>query len=158
MKSIIAASALLLTAAPSLAGTAVVSFVDPAGHADAGRRPGEAEQVQAELSAFLGRLAADRLPPDRTITIDVLDIDLAGEPRPPVRREPQRIVKGGADRPRIELRYTLRAGDSVLSSGQEVVQDLDYLSRARALRAEQTLPYEKHMLERWFAARFGAAR
>lgn len=155
MKPFFAATLLLLAAGSSLAGTAVVNFVDPARYADGGRQPGEAEQVRADLSAILGRLTAERLPAEQTITFDVLDIDLAGEPSTHVRRDPRRIVRGRADWPRIELRYTLRVGDNVLASGQEVVQDMDYLNLARALRVDRSLPYEKHMLERWFAMRFG---
>lgn len=156
MKPALAATLLAVAAFSCTAGTVQVRFVEPERYSDAGSRLGEAEQVRIELAALFERLGASKLGADRVLEIDVLDVDLAGEPSRMPRHGDPRIVRGRADWPRIVLRYRLRAGDQVLTSGQEQVQDLDYLASARGLREGEPLRYETRMLERWFSQRFGA--
>ena len=157
MKPIWIAAAVALAAGTAAAGTADVKFVDPGRYDDPGKYVGEAEQFRGELTRHLQRLAERQLPGDQVLTIEVLDIDLAGEPRVNGRLDNPRIVKGHADWPRIELRYTLRAGDQVLASGQELVQDMGYMNTTLVDTSSESLPYEKRMLTRWFAERFPAA-
>jgi hypothetical protein len=156
MKLILIASMSALCAGLAYAGTAEVSFVNPELYRDGGRFVGEAEKFRTDLAGHLKQLAARQLPDGQELTIEVLDIELAGEPRISGRLDNPRVLRGGADWPRIELSYTLRAGGQVLASGQEVVQDIAYMNTSLALTSSQSLPYEKRMLTRWFNQRFGA--
>lgn len=156
MTHALVAALLAVAAFSSAAGTVQVRFVEPERFSDSGARMGEAEQVRTEFVRLFERLAATRLSADQALEIEILDIDLAGEPSRMPRRGDPRIVRGRADWPRLSLRYTLRARGAVLASGQEQLQDMDYLASARGLREGEPLRYETPMLERWFRERFGA--
>lgn len=150
---------LLIAALPvaALAGTAEVRFIDPDRYTDAGQnRVGEPEQVRAELARYFEKLAAEFLPADQSVQIEVLNVDLAGDPpRRGDRFDDPRVLRGRADWPQIELRYTVRAGAKVLASGHDVVSDLAYLDSSTVyLVKDESLPYEKRMLRRWFVQRF----
>ena len=64
-----------------------------------------------------------------------------------------RIQRGGADWPRIRLRYTLERDGRKEPSREEVVSDMNYQWRPLPSSAE-ALGYEKRMLEQWFRSRF----
>jgi len=156
--SLVAASlsAALWWAAP--AGAAVtVSFVEPGRYTDA-HLHGHfgAKAVAATLVGLQQHLEAlDRrhLRPDQALTVEVLDVDLAGEYRPwRVAAADVRVMRS-VTWPRITLRYVLREGDAVVMSGEEAVVDLEYLTRSRRVAGE-SLGYEKAMLDDWFRARF----
>jgi hypothetical protein len=157
MKHMLVGSILAVGAALAQAGTVEVRFMDPDRFSDGGRYVGEAEHVRADLAAHLGKLAARQLPVDQTLLVEVLDIDLAGEPRVNARLDDPRVIRGHADVPRISLRYTLKSGDQVLASGQDALVDLAYMDSSLVLTSVESLPYEKRMLTRWFAQRFPAA-
>ena len=157
MKPILVAPLIALAAAAAQAGKAEVNFVEPRSYRDSGRSAVEAERIRAELTGHLARLAEHGLSADRVLAIDVLDIDLAGEPRLATAHDDQRVLRGRADWPRIELRYALWSGKQVLASGQEVVQDMAYMDHSLAPALTEPLVYEKRMLTRWFAERFTAA-
>jgi hypothetical protein len=150
---------LLAAVLPLAAATSPVevSFVDPAHYTDAGNDPSDARSNEETLARSLRDLGSRYLTPDQSLKIDVLDIDLAGTVRPG-QISPIRILGGGADWPRIKLRYALREDGSVVSQGEEVVADLDYLHAAPVVGAAAPLAYEKRMLENWFRKRFGASK
>lgn len=148
-------AALLLTLASGLAraGSVDVSYVEPERYADAGRGI-EAERVRDDLTRLFQSLGASLLPADQALHIEVLDIDLAGELRPMYRTMQEvRVLRGRADWPRIQLRWTLSRGEQVLDSGSATVSDLAYLDHGDR-HAEGPLPYETRMLTRWFQQRF----
>ncbi|MBS0322272.1 MAG: DUF3016 domain-containing protein [Proteobacteria bacterium] len=58
--------------------------------------------------------------------------------------------------PRIKLSYSLEQDHKVLKQGTEVVVDMNYLEHINSYPADDPLRYEKHMLDDWFRARFGA--
>lgn len=150
---------LLFAALPvaAMAGTTEVQFIQPERYTDAGQnRVGEAEEVRGELARYFEKLAADILPADQSVRIEVLNIELAGDPpRRGDRQQDPRVLRGQADLPQIELRYTLRAGDKVLASGTDVVSDLTYLDSPSMYPVkDESLRYEKRMLKKWFVQRF----
>jgi hypothetical protein len=67
------------------------------------------------------------------------------------------VLKGGADWPRIKLRYTLEAAGQAARGAEQNIADMAYLHRIAGSRAGESLHYEKRMLDEWFAAQFGAA-
>jgi hypothetical protein len=130
-----------------------VTFDKPERYDDIGRRSPERLK---DLEQWLEKLGAKYLPPGENLRVEVLDVDLAGEPRygAPSSFDDTRILKGKADWPSIRLRYVLESGVKELDRGEETVSDRNYLERP--IRQPESLAYEKRMLEKWFASRFGA--
>jgi hypothetical protein len=138
----------------AVAGVIDVSFIEPARFTDAGATPWERQSRLNDLAGHLKALGQRLLSPDQTLKIEVLDVDLAGEPRPSAHAgRDLRIVRGGADWPRIQLRYTLTADGKPLLSGEETVADLNYTQGLDSGRNTEPLYYEKRMLDRWFKVR-----
>src|SRR4051794_38864780 len=109
MKSTLRALALALIAACSsgaFVGTVQVSYVNPSKFLDAGNSAWDEKDNLNALARFMERLGRDFLPTDQTLRIEVLDVDLAGSVRV---GSSIRTVRGRADWPRINVRYTLEA-------------------------------------------------
>ena len=152
----VAAAALVLALvgpAAQAAGKVDVTYVEPEKFTDVGWESMTRDRNLSNLTSIfetLGRF----LPDGRTLRVDVLDVDLAGEPRPGTVRE-LRVVRGGIDWPQITLRYTLLDDGKAIRSAEERVQDSNYLSARRGLTAAgSNLPYEKRMVENWFRVQF----
>ena len=138
-------------AAAHAGGQVEVAFVNPPAYADAGQTPFQPSANLQVLGDYLKTRGSAQIAAGQTLKIDVLDLVLAGSPA-------RRIGAGGADWPRITLRYSLTAADGqLLQSGNEVVADLDYLRRTSTASTSGPLPYEKRMLADWLKTRFPAA-
>ena len=136
-----------------LAGQVNVSFVDADGYADAGRSKAERESNLAALGSHLSSLG-QRLPADTVLDIEVLEVDLAGIVRPSRRGTGDlRIARGGADWPRMVLRYSLVKGGQVSKADTERIADMNY-STYSSTDSTNPLRYEKRMLDNWFRDRF----
>ncbi len=145
-------SSLLLFSLPAAADVSV-SFLDPSRYTDAGRDPGEVERNTAEIGKYLEGLGLRYLKPGQSLKIEVLDIDLAGRPRMHGGSANDiRVLTGGADWPRIKLKYTLEAKGEAPRSAEEDLSDMGYLQNPD--RTGASLAYEKRMLDDWFRARF----
>lgn len=138
------------------AGTVEVTLVAPASYIDAGNDPADAEANRNTLAAYLRELGQRYLKPEEVLKIEILDLDIAGtlRPAPRVGSGQVRIARGGADWPRIKMRYTLLADGKTVQSGEETVADMNYLRRAPGYRGDDPLGHEKRMLADWFKARF----
>ena len=64
-----------------------------------------------------------------------------------------RIVRD-IDSLRIQLRYTLTAGDRVVASAEEQVSDMNFMVPANRYSSGDRLRYEKATLDDWFDKRF----
>ncbi|WP_088279208.1 DUF3016 domain-containing protein [Ideonella sp. A 288] len=147
----------VLTAGGAHAASAEVRYVDPDQFSDAGQDPRTREEVRLGLTAHLQKLAG-QLPATQSLEFEVLDIDLAGEMKPFHRAGPDvRVMRGTADWPHVKLRYTLREGNRVVTTGEERVSDMNYLMSRHFVDAREgdALRYEKRMLSTWFLERFG---
>lgn len=150
-------SAAMMATAPAAAGTAEVRYENPDRFSDAGRGRA-AEATQKALTGILQALAERGLPASQVLTVEVTDVDLAGEiPPGSVRLHDVRVLGRHADWPRISLRYTLKDGDRTLAQGSDVVSDMTYLERGGMLASRGELPYERRMLGEWFSRRFAPA-
>jgi len=155
MRSLIASVILLASAAGAqAAGTVQVSFVHPEKFADVRDSALRAEDNLANLQRHLEQIGARYTPDGQTLKIEVLDVDLAGEPRRGARPNDLRVLRGRADWPRIELRYTLEAPGAAPRTGQAKVADMAYLERTPVYHSTEPLPYERRMLEDWFKDEF----
>ena len=144
-----------VAASDAAAGTVTVSFVNASSFSDAGSTPWEEDANLKALSSHLQGLGQKYLPADQVLKFEVLDVDLAGTTRPSRRSGTNvRIVKGGADWPRIGLRYRLESNGNPTRSGEESVADINYTRGLATARESASLFYEKRMLDEWFKARF----
>lgn len=154
-------SAALLAAAGSVsaAGVVDVNFIAPVGYTDNGQSQIDKEANLKVLQTTLQALGQRYLRSGEVLTIDVLDVDLAGTPTPfPRGGEEVRIVRGNADSPRIQLRYTLQRDGKAVFSRTELVSDLNYMGGLSRPRSPEALQYEKKMLEKWFKSSFAEGR
>ncbi|HWB50594.1 MAG TPA: DUF3016 domain-containing protein [Stellaceae bacterium] len=135
-----------------------VTFVAPEHYTDASLYNGYGAAGRApalrQIEQTLHRLGERYLRPSQRLSVDVLDVDLAGRFEP---WRPQafdvRLMRE-VTWPRIKLRYTLTEAGRPSRSGEEDVSDEMYLTRAGIRSSVDVMPYEKAMLERWFRARF----
>jgi DUF3016 family protein len=145
---------------PAPAGAAVaVTFQEPDRYTDIGDYGWERDANVKELERYVLGLGAKYLSPQQNLRIEVLDVDLAGWPRWGGRAPQQvRVLTGRADWPIIRLRYTLESPGKPAESREETVSDSGYLQHGLRTNANESLHYEKRMLEAWFKGRFAAAR
>ena len=137
-------------------GSVDVTFVRPELFSDAGDPGASRDRNLSTISQQLQRLGVTQLADGQTLAIQVLNLDLAGETRPARHGGLVRVLSGGADWPRVQLRYSLSANGQVLRIGEETVVDMNYLGHVAGHPAYTgALPYETRMLETWFKARFG---
>lgn len=159
MRRIVVSTLVLLATGASAhaAGSVQVSFVKPDSFADVRDGAHRAQDHLAVLQRHLEEVGAPYLAQGQTLKIEVLDVDLAGEVSHSVRANDVRVLRGRADWPRLQLRYTLEAAGAAPRTGTATVSDMAYLQRMPALYANEALPYERRMLEEWFKAEFGTA-
>jgi hypothetical protein len=153
----VALCAALLTAAAQAAGTVKVSFVQPDNYTDVKDSQLSKERNLATLKRHLEQAAAPYVADGQTLTVEVLDVDLAGD----TRHSPStdlRVLRGGADWPRIHLRYALESPGQPLRRGEARVQDMGYLTHRVGPSGNEMLVHERRMLDAWFRDEFGALR
>jgi hypothetical protein len=147
--------ALLLAAAGSQAGV-TVAYGDPDRFTDAGDRANDPVKVMESLAGHLKQLGERFLAPGTNVRIEVLDVDLAGRPRMNLPTE-IRILNGKADMPCIDMRYSVETNGQSSGPRRERLCDPDYLrAMPPKYKANQSLVYEKRMLEEWFRTRFSS--
>jgi hypothetical protein len=146
----------LAAAMGSSQAAVTVTFHEPEKFTDVGRYRNDTDATLKTLEGHLQNLGKQYLPPNENLAIEILDVDLAGEER---FRGTQnvRIQHGGADWPRIRLRYTLERDGRKEPAREEMVSDMNYQWRPLPSVSE-ALGYEKRMLEEWFRKRFEPQR
>ncbi len=158
MRLILSLLALVAATASAQAGGSVqVSFVQPGNFSDVRDSAHRTEDTLAALQRHFEAIGSQYLATGQTLKIDVLDVDLAGEVRHGMRANDIRVLRGRADWPRLQLRYTLESPGAPSKRGAATLADLAYLERSLPLHSNDALPYERRMLEDWFKAEFGAA-
>lgn len=146
-------SAVLLVPASAVAGLSV-RFLDTASYGDQEARD---PQTLAEFRRHMERLDARYVGAGRTLSIDILDIRLAGEYEPWRRNVQDVRILRGTTPPRIRLRYVLSENGRRLSSGEVVLTDMNYMMNPPARTATGRFPFEKALLTDWFRTTFAAA-
>ncbi|MCA6216503.1 DUF3016 domain-containing protein [Ideonella sp. B7] len=134
----------------ALAGSVTVHFLPAEKYSDVHVDGDPAVQLFKPLTQSLEQLA-QRLPADQTLSIDVSDIDLAGDWRPVGPQGQWMRVLSSATWPRLTLRYRLSdASGQVLRSGETTLKDMDYQSPPDLFSNSDPLRYEKRLLRDWF--------
>ena len=145
--------ALLVASGVQAAGRVEVSWVQPDRFTDIGHNSWSREDTLKSLGEYIRQLGR-YLPDGQSVQLEVTDVDLAGEIEH-FSPNDRRVLRGGADVPRLSLRYTLQADGRTVKAGEASLTNLNYagpplLSAARQL----DLASEKQVLERWFRATF----
>jgi Protein of unknown function (DUF3016) len=147
--------AVVFSVTAQAAGSVQVNFVKPGQFSDVRDSHMQSERYLELLKDNLTAAALPYLADGQTLKVEVLDVDLAGEIRHGARPYDVRVLKGGADWPRIQIRYTLEVGGQVQKTGEATVQDMAYLQRvASAPGSQDALRYERRMLDDWFKNNF----
>lgn len=158
IRPLMAALLCVLATPAAWAGSVQVSFDAQAAFTDAGSTPREREQRLAALAEHLKTLGQRGLGDDRALSIELIDLDLAGTLQ--IVRHPAgtavRVLRAGADGPHIELRYMLSDASQVIASGHETLFDAGMARPLRSLDRDEDDPLrqEKRLLDHWFAQRF----
>jgi hypothetical protein len=150
----VAVAAATLASVASAAGTVQVSYVQPERFTDVRDAAYTREASLDILKRHLEAAAAPYVADGATLKIDVLDVDLAGEPSHRMRTQDVRILRGRADWPRIQLRYSLEAPGQPARAREATVSDMAYLERLASVNHGEALFYERRMLDEWFKAEF----
>lgn len=132
------------------AGTVEVRWIEPTRYADAGRHTVDRERTLQALAEHL-RSRAAWVPDGQTLTLEVTELDLAGELEPWGWDE-LRVLRGRADWPRATLRYTLSAGGQTVKTGDARLSDMAYGFR----RQDGSLGAEKRMFDEWLRTQFAS--
>jgi hypothetical protein len=138
-------------AAGSAGAAVTVTYVAPEKFADVPRDTPAREAMMNDLTDHFTWLAT-ALPPGQDLRIEVLDIDLAGREELSARAvRDVRVMRGGADWPRMRLRFSVESNGQVLKSGEAQLSDMDYMAKVSRYSEDQPQRYEKAMIDRWFA-------
>ncbi|SFD04987.1 Protein of unknown function [Cupriavidus sp. OV038] len=132
-----------------------VTFIHPETYTDASwsQSYGSDRQVLDDIRKHFAKLAARKLPEGYSLTIEVLDIDLAGYID--WRYAQQVRVIRDATWPRMTLQYELRHGDEVVASAQERISNMNFGWGVNLYGPSDRLRYEKVMIDDWFGRRIG---
>lgn len=143
-----AAAIVFAAAAASAAAEANVSYINASEMTDVPRHYKDLETMEFNFTELFKKLS-QKLPAGQVLSVEFLDIDLAGDvfPRVPVRDI--RVTKGQADWPRIHLRYRIEQDGKVIHSGEKKLADPNYQMSVNMYQQE-LYGYEKQMLENWF--------
>lgn len=144
-----ALAGILLVPASSLAGVNV-RFINSERYSDAGARDG----TLAALRSHLQRLGERFLAPGQTLTVDILDVDLAGQYEPWRRNLADVRILRDVTPPRIKLRYVLTERGKRSRSGEDNLTDINYQMNPSARSSSDRLVYEKALLDDWFRRNF----
>ena len=142
-------------AAAASAGTVDVRFANTGSYTDAGVTTWEAEANLQTIARHLQAIGQRWLPANQVLKVVVLDVDLAGTVRPFRGVQEIRVLRGGADFPRMHLQYTLEVDGKTARTGDEGLTDLNYTRHLPGYRDSESLYYEKRMIDEWFKTRFG---
>jgi hypothetical protein len=154
----LALAGLFLLAAGAASAAVNVTYNHPEKFADLPFSNWDRDDVLKQLTEHFNKLGK-ALPPGQELDVEVLDIDLAGREYPGrASGRDIRIMRGGADWPRIHLRYQLVENGTVVKSGEAKLSDMNYLQNIPRYADGDALRYEKRMIDDWFKANIGPTR
>lgn len=136
-----------------------VTYANPEKFIDASSQRGyggkERDRTLRELTRHMESQGERYLKPGQTLKIEVLDLDLAGRVEWWHPNAYDIRIMRDIDSPSMKVRYSLEENGAVIASGEEWVSDKSYLMGIGARYSNDSLVYEKTMLNDWFRNRFG---
>jgi hypothetical protein len=158
LTALVLCGAFVVLGSSAAAAEVRVSFVDAKHYTDANLHNGYGEAARApalhEIEQTLERLGQRYLRQGQVLSIEVLDVDLAGRFEPWHRFAYDVRYMRDITWPRIKLRYRLAENGQPVRAAEEDVSDQSYLMHAGFRTIGAIMPYEKAMLESWFRRRF----
>ena len=158
LKATLLASLITVFAVPSvMAGESEVTWTNPDKYRDVKANDMESrkrfeERTFKNLEKHFAKLAA-QLPEGQTLKLDVTDVDLAGD-----------VNAGGIERirivkeiyfPRMKFSYELVGADNSVIVADEInLKDMNFMTGSRLKYRNDSLGYEKKMLDDWFKKTF----
>ena len=123
-----------------------VNFVNPDKFSDIRDNWGFSQkEVLKDIEAYLVAQVDKRLP-GRDVSINVTDVNLAGEVEPVGRRAQWLRVMRSVTAPSMELNYEVREGDKVVVQGKAELRDMDYQHSFNTYSSGDPLRHEVHAL------------
>jgi len=138
----------------------VTHFVEPDRYTDARDRFGSGLSLRVVLGEIRRIIEGEGrrvLRPGETLTIDVVDVDLAGYERPGANVPSGIRVVSDISPPRIRIRYVLTIGGRRVLAGDEILTDQNFLIRS-AGRSAGTFAYERDLIRTWMRDRIAERR
>lgn len=140
----------------------VLRLVSPERFADAGYSqrqpgPGELEALRQALQQAVQPLVQRSLQPGDVLTLELLDLDLAGELQPTLGGRELRVMRG-ATWPRMQLRYSLLRDGTVRAQAEQQLSDLAYLDHRAVAADGSRYRFEQALLRDWYQRTLGAPR
>lgn len=155
-------SAAAAQAAPANEAQLVLRLVGPERYTDAGYSqrqpgPGELEALRHALHQALQPLVQRSLQPGDVLTLELLDLDLAGELQPTAGGRELRVLRG-ATWPRMQLRYSLLRDGAMQAQAEQQLSDLAYLERRATAADGGRYVFEQALLRDWYQRTLDPAR
>jgi len=97
---------------------------------------------------------AQKYLPGKDVRIDVTDVDLAGNVEPLWRSATWVRVMRSVTLPSIWLNYEVREDGKVVREGKATLRDMNYQEGFSNYFSNDSLRYEKRMIDRWFQSEF----
>ncbi|MFG6413996.1 DUF3016 domain-containing protein [Roseateles sp. DC23W] len=155
MKHLWIAPALLIAAAAAHADVKV-TFVQTDKFSDIKDNSGfRDETVLKDIEAHLVEQAQKRLP-GRDVTIEVTDVNLAGDVEPVGHNAQWIRVMRTVTLPSLSMKYTVSEGGKVVKQGETLLRDMNYQDGFNRYSSGDPLRYEKRMIDNWFDREFRA--
>lgn len=153
---ILTATLALMFTSVSMAGTSEVTWTNPDDYRDVDAGEGHRGKFKAKVfSDFEEHFAklAEALPEGQTLKVEVVDVDLAGDVNHGGMRR-IRVIKDLYS-PRLEFNYQVvdQNGNEV-KAGKEDIRDMNFMMGSTMKYSNDTLQYEKKMLDDWFRDTF----
>jgi len=131
-----------------------VNFVKPETFVDIKDNQGfNDDKVLGDIKAHLVEQVQKYLP-GRDVRINVTDVDLAGRVEPFGHSAVWVRVMRTVTLPSITLDYEVREGDKVVQQGKATMRDMNYQQGFNNYFSDDSLRYEKRMIDRWFQDQF----
>ena len=148
---------------PADAGkTVTVTFSDPEKFTDVKRSDTvfdkDRDDLLSQIKEHLVESAPKRMAAGQSLAITITDVDMAGDFEPwrgPAMHD-IRIIRD-IHPPRIVLSFKLAdASGALVAEGTRRLLDLSFMMRLSPVSGDDTLRYEKALLDDWLAAEFAA--
>jgi hypothetical protein len=148
LRAVLAAA--LLLPVPGYAGVKI-RFINPERYSNAGSfGAGGREATLAAFRTYFEKLGTRFLTPGQNLTIDVLNIDLAGEYEPWRRNLSDVRIMRDVTPPRVKLSYVLNEKGKRTRSGEDNLTHINYQMNPSARFSSDHYAYDKALLEDWF--------
>lgn len=152
---LIAVAAITLSATNAHAATSEVKWKEPNKYIDidAGRETKSSfrKRLFKRFEKHFTKLAG-KLPDNKVLTIEVTDVDLAGNNR--FNMDRVRIIKE-IDFPRMTFTYQVKNADgTIFKSGEAKLKDMSFMSKNNFRYKSDFIGYEKRLLDDWFKDEF----